>query len=774
VGLDDFKTHPTTLFLMAPRLGWLFRTSFDVRRLTFCWSSILLSLCLSAACAAQTASKAKILQTPQDVLEQHYRAARTFELNGDQERAATEYKAFLAEALRRVANVRAGIPDSRIAAELFEDGLQIAPKDLDLHLDFAAMRLNEGKLEEAKSLATKGVDLDPKNPKARYLLGAVLFKNQDYEGAQQQLEAAVVANPNFEIGYLLGLTYLKLNDLKRAARLFDEMVSGLGDTPQIHMYFGRAYREAGLLEQSVQELQKAVAKDSRAQQAHYFLGLAYLGRDGDSGFPAAIPEFRAELALNPNDYRSHYMLGYILLKQRKLDEAEGELKRAAALEPDNPDPLIYLGQLYANYNRAAAAESTLRRAIALTKDVARNDYQINRAHYLLGRLLQHSGRNGEAQHELQLSQELRNQAVQKARNENVPAGPNTRQDEDARVAGTVDAVSAREAIAGEKYVDPLKPAIADAYNNLGVAAAGHKEFATALRYFRKASQWNPSLQTLDRNLGMAAFYAEQYDQATAPLERHLQAHPDDVRVRGALGLSFYTEQNYGKALETLRPLEPQIDEDPGLSYAYAVSMIKTGEYDQGINRLKSLENRQPNSADIHMLLGQALSEQAQYVTAVDEYRKAIALDPKQAQTHYLAGLALIHAGKPAEAINEFRDALKLQPSDVRSKYHLAFALIQTQQKDEALRLLEEVIHEDPKYADAYYQLGKLQIEHGDLKPAILSLEAGARLNPQVDYIHYQLALAYRRVQRIEDAGREMKLYQDLKEQRRSRSGPQPN
>src|SRR5437660_2812960 len=73
-----------------------------------------------------------------------------------------------------------------------------------------------------------------------------------------------------------------------------------------------------------------------------------MGRDGESGFPLAIPEFRAELKINPDDYRSHYLLGYILLKQRNLKEAENELTRAAALEPQNPDPLIYLGQLYAD------------------------------------------------------------------------------------------------------------------------------------------------------------------------------------------------------------------------------------------------------------------------------------------------------------------------------------------------------------------------------------------------------------------------------------------
>ena len=101
-----------------------------------------------------------------------------------------------------------------------------------------------------------------------------------------------------------------------------------------------------------------------------------------------------------------------------------------------------------------------------------------------------------------------------------------------------------------------------------------------------------------------------------------------------------------------------------------------------------------------------------------------------------------------------RTALDTDPSDTPAKYHLAFALLQTQQKPEAKKLLEEVLKQDAKYSDAYYQLGKLQLEEGDAKTAITNLEAGSNLSPDSDYIHYQLAMAYRRdAQRSEPPGK---------------------
>jgi len=723
----------------------------------------------------------KVAPAPEDRLQQHYDAARTFQLGGDQEHAAAEYKAFLAEAIRRSAIARTNAGESDEAAALFDEVLRLAPDDGDVRLDFALMRLEQGNLPKARSLAEKVVESSPGNARARAVLGQILFSQGDYKAAREHLEAAVVATPSFEVGYVLGLTYIKLNDLVRARLLFDDMLTGLGDRAQIHIYFGRAYREgeSESLDNAVQEFKKAISRDNKVPQAHYFLALAYLDRDGESGFSEAVPELRAELRTNPEDYRSHYLLGYIAMKQHNPKEAESELVHAATLEPQNPDPLVFLGHVYESDGREAEAEATTRKAIALTKDVSRNGYQINQVHYVLARILLRTGRKEEGEKEMALSKELRERVAhpELVRSQKLTDFVNLMQGQGEKASRPdmpAAPVSPEEQKKAPAYANQLKPAIADAYNNLGVIAAGQKEFATAVDYFRKAGAWNPSLETLDRNLGMAAFYANQYDQAVAPLGRHLQEHSDDMRVRAALGLSFFMLENYPMTLKTLQPVQTEVDDDPGLAYAYAVSSVKTGEYAEGVRRLKLLDQSNPNSADVHMLLGEAFADQGEYGTALEEYHKSLALNPNQAQTHFLAGLALLRKGSPAEAAQEFRAALKLNPTDASKKYHLAFALIELQQKDEALILLQQVIQQDPKYADAYYEVGKLQLEKGDIRAAVFSFETGIKLSPDSDYIHYQLAMAYRRDSRSEDAEREIKLYQALKNRHRGRSVPQSN
>lgn len=734
----------------------------------FSLACLLITLNSSAQSLQQPTRKAGT-QKNEGAFQKHFESARALQSKGDLEHAVTEYKLFLAEALRHVASLRAHFGQYEQAQKLLESGLVVMPDDPDLLLDFSAMRLEQSKFSESKSLAEKVLQTRPGNSRAEYLIGNSLCQQGDYQAAKEHLEAAVMGAPNFETGYLLGLTYLKLNDRKHADLLFDEMVKGLGDTARIHMYLGRAYRNGGSVDRAVEELKKAVAKDTTEPQVHYFLGLAYLGRDGDSGFPQAVPEFRAELARNPNDYRSHYLLGYILLKQHNLAEAETELHRAATLDPQSPDPLIYLGQLYVETDRPGEAEATLRRAIALTEDVSRNDYQINRAHYLLGRILFQRGQQEEAEQEMRTSKELTNKSMQLARKQISGDSPNLTEEEQPERQRPASSPTAEELEKAEAYINGIKPPIADSYNNLGVIAAGQQNFTAALNYFHSAAEWQPSLATLDRNLGMAAFYDHQFSQAVEPLMRHMKTHSDDTRARAALALSFFALQQYDLVRETLGPMETEVNAFPELSYAYAVSLVKTGAYEQGIGRLRALEKENSNSADLHTLLGEAFAEQNDWSAALQEYRKALAIDPKQARTHFLAGLALIRQGSPSEASQEMRASLQLDPSDVSSKYHLAYALIEMGKKDEAFPLLKEVLLQDPKHGDAYYQLGKLQLERGDTKAAISNLEAGTKFKQDADYIHYQLAMAYRRDARTEDARRELKVYQTLKDRHRGRT-----
>lgn len=646
---------------------------------------------------------------------------------------------FLAEALDRLAGNRANIGDFGKALPWFEEALDLAPNDSAVRLDYADACFSRENFPKAKLLAEEGVDAEPKSARAHLLLGRTLLELKEGDAAKLQLEAAVALEPSFANGYALATAYLRLHDDTSAKKIFAEMLAGFGDRPEIHMEFGRAYATAGYPVQAVEEFKKVLAKNNKLPGAHYALGATYMVGLGELAYKDAAAEFREELKISPNDYNAHFQLGYIDLTQHNLEEAESDLTRAAELDPRNPDAFLSLGQLYEESNRPSEAETALRKSIELTKDASRNHYQVQRARYLLGRILLRTGRPDEGKKEMEISAQLLKQSVQAnqglsggMRGREVPPTAPMKGDSKEEEPLDPDALKSVESIESQ-----IGPAVADSYNNLGAIAASNNDFAGALGYFRKAADWNPSLEGLDYNWGRAAFEGREYGQAVPPLERYLRAHPNDTWARAALGMSLFMITKYTETLKTLRPMEADLSSNPPLAYAYGVSLVKTGEFSRGAEFLRNLEKVSPDVAGIHSALGEALAGQ------VD------------------------HAG----AVDEFRAAAKLDPSDTSTKYHLALALIELKQILEARALLTELVQEDSRDADASYQLGKLQLESGETKEAIGNLENAARISPDSDYVHYELAAAYRQDSRTEDADREMKLYEAIRSKRSGSNEP---
>lgn len=677
-----------------------------------------------------------------DALRQHYDSAQSAQAAGQLDRASDEYRAFVAEALRRIAKRWGAAGDLKKATSLLREALVLTPEDAELRLEYAQASRAANELATAKTVAAKLVADQPKNAKAHLELGRTLSQQGDNQAAKQQLERAVALDPDFENGYALAIVELKLKDLEAASTIFAEMQKGIGDTAEIHMRFGRAYAETGYSQQAIHEFQKALAKDSKIAGAHYSLGATYLIALGDAALNDATKEFQAELQNHPDDFYSLFQLGNIALGQHRLADAERDLSRATSLQPRNPDPFLSLGQTYVEMNRPAEAEAALRQSIALTQDPSRNHFQIQRAHYLLGRLLVQQGHPQEAQQELKVAAELLKQVVAAnqgvVRTEISPHTAESMQLEASKEVPEVDLTAVKEITEFEARIDP---AIADSYNNLGAIAAGRSEFLSAFEYFQNAAKWNPSLEGIDYNLGRAAFSARQYAQAVAPLEKSLAARPTDAWTRAALGSSYFWVQRYADAVRTLQPMEAELSSSLALNFVYSVAMVKAGEFAEGVKRLEDLQKANPAVAAISVRLGEAYSSQGDYARAAEEYQAA----------------------------------LKLDPADTSTEYQLAMSLLHLQRKPEVVGLLKDAVRRGSKDADVYYQLGTLQLENGEVKEAIASLEAAAQMDPGNDRIHYQLAEAYRRDSRSADADREMSLYQQRqKANAEKQSSSQPN
>ncbi|MGB8480422.1 MAG: tetratricopeptide repeat protein [Acidobacteriaceae bacterium] len=480
-------------------------------------------------------------------LKHDYDAAQQARSEGDLSRAAVYSKLFIVHALNLLAQNSANVGDYDEATSLFDEGLVLDPGDVEMRLDYVQEAVAAGDLQKAAQLAQEAVERAPRNASAHLALGRVLLLTKDNLQAQKQLEVAVALDPNYADGLALARADLTLKQEPQAATIFHEMLKGFGDTAQLHMDIGLQYAETDYSEQAEEEFKKAIAENDKLPGAHYSLGAAYLQNMGEMNFPKAAAEFRKELEISPNDMLSHSQLGYIAMKQHEFPEAEQDLVRASALAPQDPDIDFMLGQLYIEMNQPAKAEAALRRSIELTRDLSRNNYQVQRAHYLLARILMQSGKVEEARQQIEISNGLlqkMDQAKQgKAAGPAHGEAPAQLPSNNMNRPAAIDAQQLQQAKAVEAK---LAPVIADSYNNLGVISAIHKDYTQATQYFQDTAKWAPGLEGLDLNWGRAAFLGGEYEQAIPPLERYLQSHPADESARSMLTVSLARVKQDGK------------------------------------------------------------------------------------------------------------------------------------------------------------------------------------------------------------------------------------
>jgi len=150
------------------------------------------------------------------------------------------------------------------------------------------------------------------------------------------LQEAVALEPGVALYHnALGVVYLNLkrqpealDALKRAVDLDETYGEALQN-------LGVAYAEGGKWEEAVRTYKKALALPAygNADGTYHNLGWAYYNLNR---LQEAEETFGLVLKLQPNMASAHYLLGLVLLKAARRDEAKAEFRRARELAPDTP------------------------------------------------------------------------------------------------------------------------------------------------------------------------------------------------------------------------------------------------------------------------------------------------------------------------------------------------------------------------------------------------------------------------------------------------------
>jgi len=150
--------------------------------------------------------------------------------------------------------------------------------------------------------------------------------------------------------------------------------------------------------------------------------------------------------------------------------------------------------------------------------------------------------------------------------------------------------------------------------------------------------------------------------------------------------------------------------------------------------------------------------------AAASLQAAARLNPSPEAKRDLA-VAEWRAGERQKAAEEFERAMRQFPRDGQIRETYGTLLLEDtspEYKARAIELLNEALAVDDSLIEARYQLANNEFEEGRLEPALGYLTSALKLDPDASRLHFALSRVYRRLGRDSDATREMEVYQKLK------------
>lgn len=298
----------------------------------------------------------------------------------------------------------------------------LEPENTEVQGNLGVLLFFRGDYRGAVPHLQAAVKAQPELWKIQGLLGLAEARTGDAESSRHDLEAAFphLTEEKFkaEVGRALIDNYTATGDLEKAANVASTLLaseptdasllylsyrlySDLADramltlalsapnSAQMHQVMARELARHGDEAPAIANYREAIKIDPKLPGIHFELGNLLYNSTDDQLKAEAEQEFKAALALNPNDEKSLLMLGMIASKHDDSKTADEDYARALQLQPDDGDAALELAKVLVSMNQLEKAQQLLEHAIQI-------DPSNSVAHYRLATLYRRQGKTEEA------------------------------------------------------------------------------------------------------------------------------------------------------------------------------------------------------------------------------------------------------------------------------------------------------------------------------------------------------------------------------------------
>jgi tetratricopeptide (TPR) repeat protein/tRNA A-37 threonylcarbamoyl transferase component Bud32 len=243
------------------------------------------------------------------------------------------------------------------ALGVFERGLEANPDDLLLHIKAGEALAFMGAWPEAAEYFQRAIDLEPQFAVSHAGLAYCLFGMEDIDGAREEMLQAMRLDPSVPETHLVaGLLLMKEGNLDEARGEFEFVIQSskssprlkkvaehqmekLGDTGEVgeartHLIKGDELREAGRMEEALQEYEQAAELDPQLVDAYVRAGELLMYDMEHDLLGEALAVFERGLEANPDDVLLHIKAGETLAFMGEWPGAAEHFQRAIDLAPE--------------------------------------------------------------------------------------------------------------------------------------------------------------------------------------------------------------------------------------------------------------------------------------------------------------------------------------------------------------------------------------------------------------------------------------------------------